>query len=54
MMNPLVSIIIPYYNRPEKLQRAIDSIVAQTHSNFEIIIGQYYILIAEIEELLRN
>jgi glycosyltransferase involved in cell wall biosynthesis len=37
-MNLLVSIIIPYYNRPEKLQRAIDSIVAQTHSNFEIII----------------
>ena len=37
-MSFFVSIIIPYYNRPLKLQRAINSIVDQTHSNFEIII----------------
>lgn len=37
-MNPLVSIIIPYYNRQKKLQRAIDSIFGQTYPDFEIII----------------
>ncbi|MDU8885469.1 glycosyltransferase family 2 protein [Yeosuana sp. MJ-SS3] len=34
----MVSIIIPYYNRPIKLQRAIDSIQNQTYKDFEIII----------------
>lgn len=34
----MVSIIIPYYNRPIKLQRALDSIMNQTYKDFEIII----------------
>ena len=35
---PLVSILIPTYNRPEYLQHAIASAVNQTYSNIEIII----------------
>lgn len=34
----MVSVIIPYYNRPEKLKRCVDSILKQTYQNFEIII----------------
>ena len=35
---PLVSIIIPTYRRPEKLDHAIKSAVAQTYKNTEIIV----------------
>ena len=35
---PLVSIIIPTYNRKHLLQRAIDSCLSQTYKNIEIII----------------
>ncbi len=34
----LVSIIIPVYNRAQSIRRAIQSILAQTYSNFEIIV----------------
>ena len=34
----LISIIIPTYNRPKYLQKAIETIIKQTYSNFEIII----------------
>lgn len=34
----LVSIILPTYNRVEKLSRAIDSVLAQSYSNWELII----------------
>lgn len=37
-MNPLVSIIIPTYSRPENLCRAIDSVLNQTYSPIEIIV----------------
>ena len=36
---PLVSILIPTYNRPEYLKIALDSAVNQTYPNIEIIIG---------------
>lgn len=36
--NPLLSIIIPYYNLSDCLPRCIDSIINQTFSDFEIII----------------
>jgi glycosyltransferase involved in cell wall biosynthesis len=36
--NPLVSVVIPAYNRPDTLKIAIDSVLEQTYSNIEIII----------------
>jgi glycosyltransferase involved in cell wall biosynthesis len=38
MNNPLISIIIPTYNRAWCINRAIDSCLAQTYKNFEIVI----------------
>lgn len=38
MSNPLVSICIPTYQRPELLERAIRSCLAQTYPHFEILI----------------
>lgn len=35
---PLVSVIVPTFNRPERLQRAIKSILDQTYQNFEVIV----------------
>jgi len=36
---PLVSVIIPTYNRPEYLKQAINSAVQQTYQNLEIIVS---------------
>lgn len=36
---PLVSVIIPTYNRPEYLKQAITSAIAQTYQNIEIIVS---------------
>jgi len=38
VLNPLVSVIIPVYNRSELLPRTIKSTVTQTYRNLEIII----------------
>ena len=38
MNTPLVSICIPTYNRPELLERAVRSCLAQTFTDFEVII----------------
>ncbi|MGP8321261.1 MAG: glycosyltransferase, partial [Methanosarcinaceae archaeon] len=35
---PLVSVIVPTYNRPEMLTEAINSIRGQTYKNFEIVV----------------
>ena len=35
---PLVSVVIPTYKRPNKLSRAIDSVLNQTYPNVEIIV----------------
>jgi glycosyltransferase involved in cell wall biosynthesis len=37
-MNPLVSIIIPVYNGSNFLKEAIDSALAQTYSNIEVVV----------------
>jgi glycosyltransferase involved in cell wall biosynthesis len=42
MNNPLVSIIIPTYNRPKYLRRAIESTLKQTHNNIEVLVIDDY------------
>jgi glycosyltransferase involved in cell wall biosynthesis len=37
-MPPKVSVVIPVYNRPAAVRRAIDSVLAQTCQDFEIIV----------------
>ena len=36
--NPLVSVVIPFYNNVEWLTEAIDSVLNQTYKNYEILI----------------
>lgn len=38
MFNPLVSVIIPTYNRAHTLGRALQSVLNQTYNNYEIIV----------------
>jgi glycosyltransferase involved in cell wall biosynthesis len=37
--NPLVSVIIPTFNRPQFLTQAINSVLAQSYTNLEVIIA---------------
>ena len=37
-MNPLVSVIIPTYNREATIKRAINSVLGQTYKEVELII----------------
>lgn len=38
MQKGLVSVVIPTFRRPDKLDRAIDSVLAQTYSEVEVIV----------------
>ncbi len=35
---PMVSVIVPTFNRPERLREALQSVLAQTYQDFEIIV----------------
>lgn len=37
-MNPLISILIPTYNRELPLRRAVQSVLAQTYDNWELLV----------------
>ena len=37
-MNPLLSVIVPVYNTKKYLRECVDSILAQTYKNYEIIL----------------
>ncbi len=37
-MNPLISVIIPTFNRAHVLLRAVDSVLKQSYKNFELIV----------------
>lgn len=38
MNNPLISVIIPTYQRPNEVVRAVESVINQTYKNVEIIV----------------
>lgn len=38
-MEPLISVLIPTFNRPNELMRAIKSVISQTYSKIEIVIS---------------
>lgn len=37
-MSSLVSVIIPTFNRSQHVKRAVESVLAQTHENFEVLV----------------
>ena len=37
-MNELISVVIPTYNRKDKLPACIESVLAQTYTNIEVIV----------------
>lgn len=38
IMNPVISVVIPLYNKAPHIQRTLDSVLNQTIQNFEIIV----------------
>ena len=52
--NPLVSVGIPTYNRPEGLKRTLENITQQTYKNLEIIISDNCSVGSETKEIIRG
>src|SRR5262245_53306375 len=38
MANPLVSVVLPAFNRSESIERTVASVCAQTHRNLQIVV----------------
>ena len=38
MEDPLISVIIPTYNRERYIKKALESVLGQSYKNFEIIV----------------
>lgn len=38
LMQPLVSVVLPTYRRPDRLRRAVQSVAAQTYDNIELVV----------------
>ena len=51
---PLVSVGIPTYNRPDGLRRTLECITGQTYKNLEIIVSDNCSLGPETEEVVRE
>lgn len=51
---PLVSVGLPIYNRPEGLQRTLECFINQTYSNIEIIIADNCSPNPEVEKIARE
>lgn len=53
-MNPLVSVVLPVYNGGQFLSHAVDSILSQTHENFELLLIDDHSTDSAIGELDRS
>jgi len=53
-VEPLVSVGIPTYNRPDGLRRTLECITGQTYKNLEIIVSDNCSPGTEIEEVVRE
>jgi glycosyltransferase domain-containing protein len=53
-IQPLISVGIPTYNRPDGLKRTLECISAQTYTNLEIIVSDNASANPEVEKLARE
>ncbi len=51
---PLVSVGIPTYNRPDGLKRTLDCITQQTYQNIEIIVSDNHSIDPKVEKVVRE
>ena len=54
MNDPMVTVGIPSYNRPESLKKAINSVINQTYTNLEIIVSDNNSNGSEVEDLVKS